>query len=532
MRIAFNRKPQSEIEKNTHSKISFLKFLFCCFSILSGLLCTVANGQVEQTKSAWDLNYELLRSQITVYQSYINISEYGKQLLAEADSLEASGEVELSKLYLEELLAEIRLTIDTNNSNLEVKTKSTNDSKILTNQFTLSVISGADYDRHEFEYSFLQNDSTILEEISKPYFGVNTKYVINNSVNSHFEIFNSARYDNANLRNDYSLSFKTNEIDASIGGYYNKSFDQLYSSYWENKITGSYTGFLSEHYKYHIFENYTYKQFYKSEYTSTDFYRNLFEIQGESFLNNVNFLGQYNLELNEYLGNNENDYLQHKLKFGYTNLNNLNFTHSVSAEGSSRHYEMIYGDSSFSNTYNQLLLEAEFDYKIFSYLDIRIEESFSRKLYQNQSTFEPDYYWNLTRPTLNVDIFSNLQTGIGYEYEIKNHDVFNDNSGSSKDLNYHSDGIFSSLNYFSANGSYINFSVSYQWRRYPDSPANDVINLYSSRNILSIVILGYIPLSNSLTLNILCLYDNDTDIDSDQGKTQSSIYNFELEYNF
>ncbi len=46
------------------------------------------------------------------------------------------------------------------------------------------------------------------------------------------------------------------------------------------------------------------------------------------------------------------------------------------------------------------------------------------------------------------------------------------------------------------------------------------------------MVMGYIPLYKNIKLNILGMYDNDKDIDNDQGKTQSSIFNVELEYNF
>ena len=75
-------------------------------------------------------------------------------------------------------------------------------------------------------------------------------------------------------------------------------------------------------------------------------------------------------------------------------------------------------------------------------------------------------------------------------------------------------------------------SFSYQLRRYPESPTNDLINLYSSRNIFSLIALGNFPLTKNFSINVLAVYDNDKDIDNDQGNTQSSIFNLELEYKF
>jgi hypothetical protein len=79
---------------------------------------------------------------------------------------------------------------------------------------------------------------------------------------------------------------------------------------------------------------------------------------------------------------------------------------------------------------------------------------------------------------------------------------------------------------------YVTTSVSYQWRRYPDSITNDLISLYSNRNIFSAMILVYLPITSHLTLNCFSTFDNDDDIDFDQQNNQSTIFTLELEYIF
>ncbi len=106
------------------------------------------------------------------------------------------------------------------------------------------------------------------------------------------------------------------------------------------------------------------------------------------------------------------------------------------------------------------------------------------------------------------------------------------NSYNVNEQNYNSNGIFVSLNYFSFGGMYLTTSVSYQWRRYPDSITNDLISIYSNRNIFSAMLLAYIPIISQLTLNGFATYDNDEDIDFDQQNNQSTIFSVELEYIF
>ena len=82
------------------------------------------------------------------------------------------------------------------------------------------------------------------------------------------------------------------------------------------------------------------------------------------------------------------------------------------------------------------------------------------------------------------------------------------------------------------NGAYLMLNLGYQWRRYPDSVSKEIISLYSSRNILSVMLMGYIPLGDALILNLFAIYDDDQDIDFDQQNNQSTIFTLELEYLF
>ena len=321
-------------------------------------------------------------------------------------------------------------------------------------------------------------------------------------------------------------------MNIRYGGYLNKSNNSIYSSYWENNFQFTFSEYLFEKTKISFRNNYNYKTFDKSDFNYTDYYRNYFESNIEYQNFNFDLYSQYKNEINEFLGNNNNDYKQNTLKIGYRNMNDWDFRHSASIDYEIRNYELFYGDSTISNVYNQLALIIDLDFKIYKSLSLQFANHLVKKIYDFQSTFEPDYVWNYFRPSVEVDINSLIQVGIGYEWEIKSHTKIEEDAIESTEQNYNSNGLFSSLNYFSKDGMNFSFSMSYQWRRYPESPTNDLINLYSSRNVLSLIALGNFPLTNNFGINVLAVYDNDKDIDNDQGKTQSSIYNIELEYKF
>jgi hypothetical protein len=456
-----------------------------------------------------------------------------KNLLSEADSLGAAGEYEIGLIYLEEVLNGIKMEDESKiveNKDLELVNRNQYDNSI--NNFTFSIITGIDFDKHEFEYGYQTSDSTIVEELNKPYTGISLDYILHNSKENSFNLYNYLRVDSENLRENYQINFIHNNLNLRVGGHLNKSFNTVYSSYWENNLRIKYKKDLSKKTKISFRNNYNYKTFDKSDLNYTDYYRNYFESNLNYLYSNYDLNLQYLNEINEFLGNDNNDYIQNTFKTGFRNLKNWDFRHSASIIYEIRNYQFIYGDSTISNDYNQLGIHVDLNLKIHNSWSLKFENHLIKKMYKNQSTFEPNYLWNNFRPVLIVDIYSIIQFGIGYESEIKSHTKIEEDGNASTEQDYNSNGIFSSLDYFTTEGITFSLSLSYQWRRYPESPTNDLINLYSSRNVLSLMAFGNFPLYNNFGLNLLAIYDNDKDIDNDQGNTQSSIFNIELEYKF
>lgn len=482
-----------------------------------------------------ELIYEMLRTQVDLYSKYYTNDKNDRILIGEADSLAQIGEYDLGIIYLEQVIdshsQQVEMVYESGMQNTAEQFQQKYDVGS-DKKFKFSILSGIDFDRHEFEYNYEQNDSTIMEEISKPYVGLNTEFIIKNTDITKLNLYNSLRYDNEYLRDDYQLSYYSKQLRIIFGGYYNKSFNADYSSYWDQKFQGTYFTTLWENVNLSAHDRFNYKNYSQSDITYTDFYRNYLEGSGEIYIEDWTFYGKYSYDINELLGNSNNDYQQHAFEMGYRNFMDLKFKHSISAEMAFRDYELVYGDSAYSNYYSQSILKAETDFYLTDILSMQIVGQFNYKIYNKKSTFEPDYTWDFLRPTLNIDISSEMQLGLGYELEHKFHKEIEEDGVSSKEQDYKTKGIYASINYFAGTETYFWFSLSYQWRRYPESLTNDLINLYSSRNILSLMLMGYIPIYRNIKLNIMGMYDNDKDIDNDQGMTQSSLFNIEIEYGF
>ena len=81
-----------------------ISFFFLIYYVLSFLFVQYSAAQ-DVSESSIDSNkFEILRSQINLFTSYIKLSKTQLSLLSEADSLGFTGDFEIGLIYLEEIL--------------------------------------------------------------------------------------------------------------------------------------------------------------------------------------------------------------------------------------------------------------------------------------------------------------------------------------------------------------------------------------------------------------------------------------------
>jgi hypothetical protein len=479
--------------------------------------------------------FELLLTRFQIYLDYYNLNDVTKQLYAEALQYGQNQEYEVGSIILEEALELIKIEEDTTSTVIMPNLSSLNSLPIASgHEMNLSALSGIDFNRQEFELGFVETDSTVEEEFSKPYVGLRARYIFNNGDLNVIDVQNSVRFDKENLRNDLRVRWQPHS-----------TFYILYSAYWnEAKVAETYSyldQIITSRLNFNLFQNlyfsflntFNYKSYRTQNLFLKDFYRNRFNALTELRTNLIGITSfEFWNEVNESLGLEDNDYNQNNIRLGIRNDSFEKFYYNFLIDGGIRDYVIQFDDSLIYNSYQSLGIEAIYEVGIIKELRLFAENYFLYKFYKQKSSLEPDYYWNLFRPGFRLSFRNHLDLSVGYEWEFKKHDANPLDSYNVNDQNYNSNGVYISLNYFSFAGSYFTTSVSYQWRRYPDSLTNDLISIYSNRNIFSVMLLAYIPFSNNFTFNIFATYDNDTDIDFDQQKNQSTIFTLELEYTF
>jgi hypothetical protein len=487
-------------------------------------------GEVISIKS----NFQTLLTRFKVYLDYYSMTGEVKQLYEESLQYEDEGEYEVALVLLEEAMA--LLTNPEQNEQNDHKINLSPSAGVPNNSpnLRIGVLTGVDYNRQEFEISTFESDSTVEEQFNKPYLGISTAYIINLSAISSLELYNAFRYDRENLRDDYRIRWQIgNFINVQYAGYWNQGKIEDSYSYWEHNLSANISDVIGSDLYWRFYDIYNYKTYQAGLFTIRDYYRNRFTALVEwrtDLLGITSF--EYGNEKNETLSFEDNDYDQHHIRAGIRSDNMGRYSHNLFLDMSQRKYSLLLTDSLIMNSFEAYALEINYEVLILNQLLFIIEDNFLYKIYEQKSSIEPDYYWNLLRPGLRFRFSNGFDFGLGYEWEFKEHKNDPFDSYNVSEQNYRADGVFGEVNIFSSGGTYLTALVSYQWRRYPESLTNDLFSLYSNRNILSMMLMAYIPVSQHLNLNAFITYDNDLDIDFDQQNNQSTIFSIELEYIF
>jgi hypothetical protein len=463
------------------------------------------------------------------------LEEKDKSLLTEAVSYASVNEYQIAIIYLEELLDKLQYS-DEQASNFDTNALPVNYNNQAFPQpvhnsfgFRLSAITGIDYNRQEFELSYFESDSAVLEQISRPYIGFAAGFIYQFNPVYSIEISNSLRYDNDYLRNDYRILWRAGSLIAmQYSGYWNQSESIFTSSFWEHELNARFNNRITPSFSLSIENNFRHKTYRSSSIFIADYFRNRFISVAQWPM----FRMEYNNELNESLGSEDLDYLQHLLRFGLRNTPNARLMFNLDMDLSLRKYTLAFEDSTLNNLYKQAGFNIYLTVPLADWMKLVSEDNLIYKAYVEKSSLEPDYFWNFFRPGLVVNFTTDFELVLGYEWEFRTHRSVSNDIFNVSEQNYNSNGFFLSLSYLNSPGSYLSASVSYQWRRYPQSATNDIISIYSNRNVLSVTAMIYLPLMSNLFLNTYIMYDNDQDIEIDQQSNQSTIFTTELEYKF
>ena len=194
-----------------------------------------------------ELNYQLLLTRFKVYIEYFLMDEEVKLLYDEALHYGEAEEYEVAVIMLEEALTILKDKGENPELEPVLSLPTYQIKKSDDQELKFGIITGLDFNRQDFEVGFLDDDSTVIEEFSKPFVGLSAKYYKKYNDQAAIELYNSFRYDKENVRDDYRIRWQpANLFYFQYAGYWNRAQASTSNSYWEQIFTSKLNNRLAE----------------------------------------------------------------------------------------------------------------------------------------------------------------------------------------------------------------------------------------------------------------------------------------------
>ena len=402
-------------------------------------------------------------------------------------------------------------------------------------QWTLEV--GTDYSRQEYEMSFIESDSVILEQLNNPFIAIYlSRNVQHNRYNT--QVYSYLRGDRELMQSNATLALESNDynhfwrLEAQSDLFYQHQ-DQS-GNFWENSLRGSWNRLLAANWRFSLYSQARYKFSFPEDSSYGDVLTGDVTLSLRKYLQVLTWLEimirpsyfnenqQLGLRYMQIQGRVE---LNHRQSFNHFYLAQLNYYN--------RDFRSRQPDSDYFNQYHSLKPTIELEVPFPGPFGIYAQAEWESRRFRSPDISYSDYNAASLQAQIKFYFSDYNSLGVGYVHEQETH--FSDNTDNQKIVeqeNFTARGMVISVDLVKTNGLLLNLSYQYTLRTYPNAGANDLFGFYSNRRIHSLQGLGYLPLSKHWQFQFFANYDNDRDRDREYNDNFSTIFNIGLQYKF
>ena len=501
----------------------FNRFEF--FPVVLVLLFTSLSGISGQEADRQE--YRLLWDEANILKKLLDHSP-DTTLLDSARTYADLGDYTIASVFVEQFLSE----------NTASQNKSLAAVADPQNTFNISLHTGLDFNRQEFEVGYLQTDSVLTEQLRKPYVGMELNKEWRLLRNWILDVNLNSRFDKENFTNTLdlvqALEFNNQRASFSFGIQYDKNY--LYPEFTYKGITANqrYSWAAGSRTAFRLDNSFRLKKYEQPSQTIPSFYHD-YLITGLSYFtdNFSSWQVETGLEVNESIGYQNNDYTRYNLDLLYTAAPASFWDRRFQLSGQVSRFKYILNDSIYANrsksVYTRLLNKVTLN----NWLALSAEYQGKIKSYNKKSEQDPDYYWHQVDFAIHLRPATTVNFQFGLRNELKKHRIFTGAvENYIKEQNFYGNGIIFGVESGDFNSYLVDLNMAYTFRRYPDKRSDEALGIYTNRDILNITLLGQIPIGSYLYLNVLASYDNDRDLDRDESNTRNSFFSFDIEYRF
>lgn len=494
-------------------------FIYACLF----LLIFSTHGRLEAQVTAHD-EYDMLIREAQLYKDYLYQGHH--ELMDSAASYAAQGDFDLAVIYLEMFLAG-----EQDSDQADPLTVSEPPGSSLKG---IVLKSGFDFNRQEFELGNIQSDSLLLEELGKPFLGIEWRQALGD----HFSLVSDLHYDKEDFTGQVSFANNFSADNSSLNFETGFQFD-------ENSRYPEFTsreGHADQHFRWQILPSlelnldnrFRYKQFREPSETIPSFIRNWFQgmlVYSSPSAHNLEI--NYQVDINESIKYNNNDYSEQGVRLSYAYLRPGKVIPKAGIGLTSREFTYVLQDSVLSNNATGLYAEIENEIKLWGGISGRLSYLTRRKYFTRKTEQDPDYWQHNLYTGLKFKLSETVGAETGYVLNVRRHEAqIGLDQAYIKEQDYIGQGAKLALDFSTVSGYILSLGITQTWRRYPNAISGQELGFYSDRNIFDLFVLAQIPVMDHWQISILASYDNDKDLDSDQANSQSTFFTSELQYRF
>ncbi len=396
----------------------------------------------------------------------------------------------------------------------------------------MSIEASTDYSRSEYEISFTESDSIILEELHQPYSAIRISHSLYSGSRT-LNLMNYSRIDETLFQVSFGLSLGSSDnhknwrIEGHSGFFW--LLQELSGNFWENELNL----FYARQFQAGNTVYFATRSRYKRYFPDTRSYQNLLDIQTDlSFRHYFHFLHWMELLVNPSIFQENRPeglkYRQLHLQVNYHALQQYNRYLNLKLNYFLRGFKSEYPAE---NQYYSFQPVMEIEIPLLSPFGIQGYAEWDIRKYRQTDITYSDFTFGSFNARLKVYLtpVTSFGAGMAYEYQRNRTDYLEQQSLVTQE-DYQARGWIVSADILNLNGLMLSITYQQTLRYYPNAGAADFLGIYTNRNIHSLLGFAQIPLSGRLKLEFFANYDSDRDRDRPNNDHLNTIFNFSVRY--
>ncbi|UCF64205.1 MAG: hypothetical protein JSW33_16860 [bacterium] len=402
-------------------------------------------------------------------------------------------------------------------------------------QFTAEM--GTDFSRNEYELSFLESDSLILEQLNNPFLAMRISKSYSRAQN-WLNFYNFTRIDQDLLQTSFYLAMESMEykknwrIEGRTDWFW--LLQENSGTFWENELRLYWNYLLTSRNRLYLQSNLRSKIYFPSNETFRNIYDGELYIAIRHHFRTLHWL-ELSVRPRRYLENQSegSHYTQLNAQFAYNNRLDYNRYLIGRFNYYLRDFRNSFYTDNYTNQYQSLRPSLEAEWPVIEPFGLEGRFELDKRSYQNPDLTYSDYLY--TYFNLQLKYYFNVYTAFGIGYLLETEDHLPDDSSESPVINLEdsrSRGISVSMDILQMKGLMISLNYGYLLRTFPNAGTEDILGIYSNRRIHSLQLFGFCPLNRHRQFQFYANYDNDQDRDHDNNDNLNTLFNISLLYQF